>query len=169
SIRAGGRAPRRPATGPAAPPPAPAAAAAHNATVTSGAGGCRAIHHGGPTPALGICTTALLGPAAETAIMISSEDPMPARARRPGTLAPAPAGDTRVTAVGPACWPKAHAGAGHGSITDGTDQPPEQPPGKACGEGHPPEGWLMISNVPPPCRSSAWRLPPGKNSGRNES
>src|SRR5262249_58852090 len=102
SIRAGGRAPRRIATRPAATPPAPAAAAAHNATVTSGAGGCRAIHHGGPTPALGICTTALLGPAAETAIVISSEDPLPARARPPGTLAPAPAGDTRVTAVVPA-------------------------------------------------------------------
>ena len=74
---------------PAATPPAPASAATHNATVTSHAAGCRAIHHGGPRPARGTLTTALLGQAAETTIMISSEDPMQARATRPRRLPPA--------------------------------------------------------------------------------
>ena len=78
-----------------------------------------------------------LGPAAETTIMISSEDPMPARASPPRTLAPAPAGvasagglpapgDTWGTAVVTAWSLMGHAPAG--SIPDGTDQPPEQPP-----------------------------------------
>jgi len=35
-------------------------------------------------------------------------------------------------AVPPAA-PGTPAAGGHGSIADGTDQPPEQPPGKACG------------------------------------
>src|SRR5207247_9796764 len=94
-----------------------ARAARHSGTVTSGAGGCRANHHGGPAPALGTCTTALLGPAAETTIMISSEEPMPARASRLRTLAPAPAGglpapeDPWGTAVVPASSQMGHAPA----------------------------------------------------------
>ena len=87
SILTGGRHPRRAATRPAATPPAPASAAAHNATLTSHAVGCRGIHHGGPRPDRGRLTTALLGPATETAIMISSEDPMQASATRPRRLA----------------------------------------------------------------------------------
>ena len=41
-----------------------------------------------PRPGPGRLTTALLGPAAETTIMISSEDPMQARATRPRRLPP---------------------------------------------------------------------------------
>jgi hypothetical protein len=60
--------------------------------VTSHAVGCRENHHGGPRPDRGRLTTALLGPAAETTIMISSEDPMQASATRPRRLPPVPGG-----------------------------------------------------------------------------
>jgi len=145
SIRPGARAPRRTASRPATTPPVPAAAAAHSATVTSGAGGCMANHHGGPAPALGTCTTALLGPAAETTIMISSDEPMPARASRLGTLAPAPAGatpagglpapgDTWGTAVVTACSLMGHAPAWLDHRRDRST--PRTAVSRACGEDH---------------------------------
>ena len=163
STRARGRAPRLTATRPAATPAAPAAAAAHSATVTSHATGCRAAHHGGPPAGLGTLTTALLGPAAETTIMISSENPMQATARRLQRLAPVrarpltaggspAAGDTPGTAVVVACSLMVHAPARplpaatraaeeeHDSVTDGGSSSPQDsgqpglPRGSPAGE-----------------------------------
>src|SRR5450755_65101 len=70
--RADGRAPRATAASPAMTPAPPAPAAVHSAKVTSGIAGCSENHHGGPTAGLGTWMTAMLGPAASTAIMIAT-------------------------------------------------------------------------------------------------
>ena len=82
-------------------PPAPASAAAHNATLTAARGGMQQDRHGEPEAGPGRLTTALLRQATETAIMISSEDPMQASATRPRRLARACASPGGPVPVGP--------------------------------------------------------------------
>ena len=71
--RAEGRAPRATAMRPAMTPAPPMPAAAHNAKVTSGVERCSENHHGGPAAGIGTSITAMLGPAASTAIMMATE------------------------------------------------------------------------------------------------
>ena len=92
SQRTGRRAPRATATSPAPMPAVPVMTATHSATVTSPTAGCSGIHHGGPAAGAGNPTTALLGPATETAIMISRAAPMPVSASRPRSRLPLLAG-----------------------------------------------------------------------------
>ena len=71
--RAGNRAPRAAAMRPAMTPRPPVPAAAHSAKVTTGVDGCSENHHGGPAAGRGMWMTAMLGPAASTAIMMMTE------------------------------------------------------------------------------------------------
>ena len=54
-------------------PAPPVPAAVHNAKVTSGVEGCSENHQGGPAAGIGRWITAMLGPAASTAIMMATE------------------------------------------------------------------------------------------------
>src|SRR5579863_8244995 len=80
TARTGGRAPRATATSPAITPAQPSSIAAHSDTVTKVAVRCSACHQGGLTEGLRMTGTETLGPAAQTAIMMSVETPMAAAA-----------------------------------------------------------------------------------------
>jgi len=91
SIQAGYRAPRDTATSPAVTPAPPRIAAAHSPSVTTGSGRCTGNSAGSGPAGLGIGGTVALDRAAEAAIMIRIELPMPSAASQlsqPGDASP---------------------------------------------------------------------------------
>ena len=106
TARTGGRAPRDTATSPAITPAQPRIIAAHSDTVTNVAVRCSACHQGGhpgvPTDGLRMTGTATLGPAAETAMMMSVETAMAAAASQPSRRV-SPGEADRVVLSSPPC------------------------------------------------------------------